>query len=54
MAKFNIPGNYDMVSTAFISDVSARFSNPINIFFIPFLPIIKHKQQTGIYPCLLL
>ena len=29
MAKFNIPGNYDMVSTAFISDVSARFSNPI-------------------------
>lgn len=29
MAKFNIPGNYDMVSTAFISDVSARFSTPI-------------------------
>ena len=30
MAKFNIPGNYDRVSNAFISDVSEHFSNPIN------------------------
>lgn len=30
MAKFDIPGNYDRVSTAFISDVSSRFSGPIS------------------------
>lgn len=30
MAKFDIPGNYDRVSTAFISDVSKHFSSPIS------------------------